>query len=296
MEIGAGGIFNKWTHLFILHKLNTRGKLNLMNILPLYKRYPVIVFIILVFLLPQPMLLLRVMALPFEPLLIYASWTPNIAAFIVIGVILREKGGIRKLLAGWGKWKVGFCWYLAALSPLLVSFLAAGIIMLLGGERIKPAGSIIMPLAISLIISTITGALGEELGWRGFLLPRIQERYNAITSSLIVGVIWALWHLPLWFLPGYGWDALPYWGFALTSIAISVIMTWILNNTDGSLVMASLIHLMINFSLSLVGLLGLIPSPSTFWKITPILYTLYALLVIWIAGPRNLSGRKQTGR
>jgi len=265
-----------------------------MNNLPLHKRIPIVIFIILAFVLPLPILLLRFMILPFEPMLIYASWTPNIAAFIVIGVILREKGGIRKLLAGWGKWKVGFRWYLAALSPFLISFLAAGVYILIGGGKPMPVRLMIMPLVMSLIISIITGAMGEELGWRGFLLPRIQERYNATISSIIVGVIWALWHLPLWFLPGYGWHAIPYWAYALTAISMSVIITWVLNNTDGSLVMASLIHLMMNFSLSVVGMLGLIPSPRTFWTIIPILYTLYALLVIWMAGPKTLTGKSET--
>lgn len=265
-----------------------------MNNISHQKYYPIVVFVVLTFVLPLPMLLLRVMKLPFEPLLIYASWTPNIAAFIVIGVVLREKGGIRKLLAGWRKWKVGFRWYLAALSPFLVSFLAAGILFLLGGERTKPAEPIIMPLVMSLIISIISGALGEELGWRGFLLPRIQERFNATTSSLIVGVIWALWHIPLWMLPGYGWDAIPYWGFALNAITSSVVITWVLNNTDGSLVMASMIHFTINYSINVVGVLGFIPDPYTFWIILPILYTLYAVLVIWVAGPRYLSRREHT--
>jgi membrane protease YdiL (CAAX protease family) len=266
-----------------------------MNDLPRHKCYPIVIFIILTFVLSLPMLLLRFMILPFEPMLIYASWTPNIAAFIVIGLVLREKGGIRKLLSGWGKWKVGFRWYLVALSPFLISFLTAGIYILISGGRPMPVGLMMMPLVMSLFISLITGAMGEELGWRGFLLPRIQERYNATISSIIVGVIWSLWHLPLWSLPGYGWNATPYWGFALTTISISVIMTWVLNNTNGSLVMASLIHLTMNFSLSVVGMLGLIPSPGTFWSIIPILYAFYALLVIWITGPENLTGRSQTG-
>jgi hypothetical protein len=86
----------------------------------------------------------------------------------------------------------------------------------------------------------------------------------------------------------------PYWGFALTTVSISVIFTWVHNNTNGSLVMASLIHFTMNFSLNLVGILGLMPSPHTFWTIIPFIYTLYALLVIWIAGPKHLSVTGQT--
>lgn len=253
------------------------------------RRYPIITFIILVYVLPLPILLLRFIDLPFEPLLIYASWTPNIAAFLVLRFILKEQDGIKKLLSGWTKWRVGFGWYVAAISPLFISFLAAAIFLILGGEMANPEQSVAGPLVISLVLSIITGAMGEELGWRGFLLPRLQQRYDALTSSLIVGVIWALWHLPLWLLPGYGWDAIPYWTFALGAISTSVLMTWVLNNTDGSLVMASIIHLMMNYGLSVVGILGLVPSPQDYWTIASILFAIYAVLVILIAGPKRLT-------
>jgi len=142
---------------------------------------------------------------------------------------------------------------------------------------------------MSLVLSTITGAMGEELGWRGFLLPRLQQRFDALTSSLIVGVVWALWHLPLWLLPGYGWVEFPYLAFALVAISTSVLMTWVLNNTNGSLVMASIIHLMMNYGLCVVGILGLIPSPRDYWMTASVLFVVYAVLVVLIAGPRNLS-------
>lgn len=254
-------------------------------------RNPILPFVILVYVLPLPILLLRFIDVPFEPLIIYASWTPNIAAFIVIRLILREKGGIRQLVGGWSKWRVGFQWYIAAISPLFISFVAVVVFLAFGGKPQKPDQPIIAPLLLSLILSTITGAMGEELGWRGFLLPRIQQRANSLISSLIVGIIWALWHLPLWLLPGYGWDAIPYWSFALGAISTSVIMTWILNNTGGSLLMASIMHLMMNYGFGVVGILGLIPVQRDYWKIASILFVIYAVLVVLISGPRNLSRR-----
>jgi membrane protease YdiL (CAAX protease family) len=254
-------------------------------------RNPILPFVILVYVLPLPILLLRFVDLPFEPLIIYASWTPNIAAFIVIKLILQEKRGISKLVGGWGKWRVGFQWYAAAISPLFISFIAVVVFLAFGGKPLKPDQPIIVPLVLSLILSTITGAMGEELGWRGFLLPRIQQRYNSLLSGLIVGLIWALWHLPLWLLPGYGWDAVPYWSFALGAISCSVLMTWILNNTDGSLLMASIMHLMMNYGFGVVGILGLIPVPRDYWIIASILFVIYAVLVVLINGPKNLSRR-----
>jgi membrane protease YdiL (CAAX protease family) len=253
------------------------------------QRYPVIPYTILAFILPAPIFLLGIIPLPFESVLIYASWTPNLAAFIVIGLILREKGGVRRLISGWKKWRVGFQWYLIALSPLFIAFLAVGIYRLLGGIPGKPLQPLGQTLLISLFLSTVTGAMGEELGWRGFLLPRIQAKYNALASSLIVGVIWALWHLPLWTIEGQIWEATPYWTFALGVISSSVLFTFVLNNTNGSLLLATLIHLAMNFGLNMVLILGWIPTPAETMKMISILLTLLAIVISVIAGPKKLS-------
>ncbi len=255
------------------------------------RRYPIFAYIVLVYILPSPILLLRFFKLPFEPILIYASWTPNIAAFLVLAVILHEGGGIRKLISGWGKWRAGIRWYVIAISPLFIALLAAGVFIVLGGSPIAPEKTIAFPLLMSFFISLITGAMGEELGWRGFLLARLQLRFNALSSSLIVGVIWVLWHLPLWFLPGYGWEMVPYWAFILSAISASILFTWVLKNTGGSLVMASIIHLMMNFGMSLVGITGLLPSPGEGWIIASILFSIYAIIIVLIAGPNKLSRR-----
>ncbi len=246
---------------------------------------PIIPFVILVFLLPTPILLLLFVNLPLEPILIYASWTPNMAAFLVLGLILREKGGIKQLLSGWGKWRVEVKWYLISFSPMFIAFVAAGIYFMLGGKLSSPVQPLGFTLLISFILSIVTGATGEELGWRGFLLPRLQERFNALISTLIVGLIWALWHLPLWTLKGQIWEMVPYWAFALGAISSSVIFTFVLNNTDGSLFMASLIHFAMNYGMNVVGILGLIPSPREAWLIASLLFTFYAIIIIVVSGP-----------
>lgn len=259
----------------------------------IWRRKPILAFVFLTFLLPLPILALRFIELPSEPFLFYASWTPNIAAILVLVFIVREKNGVRNLLSGWRKWRVGAVWYLAAFSPLLVSFLASGILLLLRGTRpTAPVEPLALALFITFMISTFTGALGEELGWRGFLLPNLQHRYSALTASLFVGVIWALWHAPLWLLPGKGWDTIPYGSFAAVTICFSVIMTWIFNNSDGSLVLASIFHFSCNFGLNLLPLLGLLPSPGDYWLIAPVLYALYAIIVTLAAGFPDFAKRR----
>jgi len=256
------------------------------------RRYPEVPFVILAYVLAFLVMLLVFVDAPFEPLLILGSWTPNIAAFLVLRFVLREEGEVRQLVAGWGKWRVGVRWYLMALSPLFIALLAAAVFVALGGTPTEPEQPIGLPLLMSFLLSAVTGATGEELGWRGFLLPRLQRRVNALTSSLIVGVVWALWHLPLWFLPGYGWETIPYWAFALGAISSSILFTFVLNNTGGSLLMASIIHLALNFGMGAVGLLGLLPSPREGWMIASVLYALYAVAITAISGPAKLSMAK----
>jgi len=108
----------------------------------------------------------------------------------------------------------------------------------------------LIPLAIFLFLF---GPLPEELGWRGFALDAMQTRWNALVSSLILGSAWVVWHLPLFFMqgtfqhelgfgtPGFGW-------FCLSTLASSVLLTWIYNNTHRSTLAAILFHFMTNFS------------------------------------------------
>jgi hypothetical protein len=107
-------------------------------------------------------------SIPLEPFLILGSWTPNLAAFLVLAFVLHRRGGIRELLLGWTRWRTAPAWYLVAASPLLIGLLTtAGLRGLLGqpaGEG-DPAGAGM--LAMVLLLALARGATGEELGWRG---------------------------------------------------------------------------------------------------------------------------------
>ncbi len=97
--------------------------------------------------------------------------------------------------------------------------------------------------------------VGEEVGWRGFFLPYLLQRYSPLTSSLIVGVVWALWHLINFLLPSYPHYELPFSAFFVTTLAFSILFTWLYLNTAGSLLIATIFHAALNlFSLSGVAL------------------------------------------
>jgi len=162
-------------------------------------------------------------------------------------------------------------------------FLAAMLHGIADGEYVQnnePASFAL--LAVMLVMSLITGAMGEELGWRGFALPLLQQRFNPLVSSLIIGSVWAVWHLPLWFT-GMGWEQMSFSLFAVSCIMMSIVLTWICNNTNGNMVLVTLFHMCFNFGLNVLGFVLNIPADKAIFWMT-ILMVLYALVLLLVYG------------
>ena len=149
-----------------------------------------------------------------------------------------------------------------------------------------------MPLlgaAIFLGFSIFPGsALGEEIGWRGYALPRLQARRSALSASLIIGPIWALWHLPLWLTGAPGRTPILYAAFVVSAFALSVLLTWVYNSTGGSLLLVVLLHATINLPIRL-----LYDSLGSRVTVPVLLYfgltVVAAIVVVIVAGPKHLS-------
>jgi membrane protease YdiL (CAAX protease family) len=99
----------------------------------------------------------------------------------------------------------------------------------------------------------------EEFGWRGYVLDRLQERWSTLASSPMLGVIWSLWHLPLFFIKdsyqyNLGAGSRSFWRFMIGIIPLTVVFSWIFNNTGRSTLAAMLFHFMVNFTSELVAL------------------------------------------
>lgn len=228
---------------------------------------------------------------PVLPLMVIGSWTPNIAAFVVIAFILKRKGGIRALFRRWTMWKISPWWYLVAFSPILAGILGAFLFHLFDPRATLPSETPNLGFLLAfLIISLITGAMGEELGWRGFALPWLQTRFNAFWASIILGIAWGFWHLPLWFT-GMGWEETSFWLFAWVGIVVTIIITWICNSTKGNMVLVTLFHMSFNYGMGLMGeLWGMSLPQITLWM--AIILTVYMLVILWMKGPSTLSGTK----
>jgi len=175
------------------------------------------------------------------------TWAPAIAALLAAALT-----GGREALGDLGsrlvRWRVGWQWYVVViLGPAAFSLVVAAIYMTLGGSWAQAAPSTfrqipLLLLPIFLVILTLTDGLGEELAWRGFALPQLLSRYNALAASLILGVIWSLWHLPLLWTEGNAMFHQPVWLLLLDVTAKSVLFTWVFLHTRGSVLIAMLFH------------------------------------------------------
>ena len=219
--------------------------------------------------------------IPLEPFIILGSWTPNIAAFLVLALIIKRKDGIKHLILGWTKWKVSPLWYLVTFSPVLLSFITLGIYRALYDYLptselfINP--TLLLPLLLMLIL---TGATGEQLGWRGFALPWLQTKMSALLSSVVLGLIWSFWHIPLWFA-GIGHESLPFWAYTIIGVSFSILVTWACNNTRGSMLIASLFHLFLNLGVSMIDPIAI--------PLLSVIFALYATIIVLIYGPQKLT-------
>jgi membrane protease YdiL (CAAX protease family) len=134
----------------------------------------------------------------------------------------------------------------------------------------------------------ILGPLSEEIGWRGYALGRLQTRWNALTSSLIVGLVWALWHLPLFMMVGTSQHEFggSFVGFLVGFMANSVFYTWLYNNTEQSLWSAILFHWLFTYATQVVSS-GVIRTPLYNW-LEYLPYVIMAGIVVLIWKPQKL--------
>lgn len=183
------------------------------------------------------------------------AYGPSIAALILTR---KEKGasGMRQLLSGLTIWRVAPGWWGVALFgfPAMLAF-AIVVYHFTGGVlgRFEP-GAWCFLIPIVLVTALPFGPLGEELGWRGYALPRLQARHSALTSSLIIGVVWTFWHIPLFWIPGAAlgpWESVSIASvstYLVSTVGTAILFTWLFNNTRGSILIAIVLHMATNAS------------------------------------------------
>jgi membrane protease YdiL (CAAX protease family) len=147
----------------------------------------------------------------------------------------------------------------------------------------------IIPFALA---TMLYGPLPEEPGWRGYALDFLQRKWSALASSLVLGIIWAVWHLPLFFMRNSLLsEVVPLWSpqFWVSMgpgiLALAVVMTWIHNHTQRSILAAILFHFMMNFTLEFLRLPGDLKIYLFVWL------TIIAIVVTVVYGPATLTGK-----
>jgi membrane protease YdiL (CAAX protease family) len=166
-------------------------------------------------------------------------------------------------LTGWetGKEGIGSLWrrgwqmrfYKNWLLPAIVimpccGLLTLGMVTAMGGRipwELASPPSMLVPVGL---LIWLFGALPEEYGWRGYALDRLQKQMTPLTASLVLGLVWSMWHLPLHFIPGTTQAAIPVWEFSAQMVILSILYTWLHNHSGGSILVAGIFHAMGNIT------------------------------------------------
>jgi membrane protease YdiL (CAAX protease family) len=234
-------------------------------------------------------------------LFLASSFSGPTGAALVVTSAMEGKDGIRRFFRRYGQWRVGLRWYLFVLIVFPLIYLVAASVILGTASLtglVRHWSIFFTTYLPALLIFPAFITWGEEPGWRGFALTRIQEKYNPLLASLAVGLLHSLWHLPVYIMvsgpPAMGPFNL---GHVLINtigiMMLTIIWTWVFNNARGSILIAVLLHASSNASSIFIN--SLIPSfPKQAGDVTLVIYFLLALLLVVLTRGR-LSYRSDHG-
>jgi membrane protease YdiL (CAAX protease family) len=213
-----------------------------------------------------------------NPLFFLAVFSPSLSSLFLTWLI-EGRDGLWELVHRLGRWRFNAFFYFFVLIVVPTLGYLAAVLGGRGSELKLHYWYMYLPLLFSRVFID-PGPLGEELGWRGYALPRLLQRYDALKSSFILGILWGLWHLPAVFCSGLPQQGVYIMAFILGGIALSVLSTWLYNSTGGSILITAILHLTTNFSLVIIG--------APIWIFMGLLAGV-AFLVIVVTGPAKLS-------
>lgn len=216
-------------------------------------------------------------------------WMPGVAALLLVG-LSDGRSAAGQLFHSLRTWRLGYFWYaFALLLPAGLFYLGRGIDALLGNSYQVTAPVTELPAAMIpfVIIFALPGVLAEELGWRGFAQPRLQQKQSALLASLLIGFFWGIWHLPslIYFDVLRDSPALSGAIAVLDTMMTAVLYGWLYNNTRGSLLLVCLFHLSQQMTNNFLGVLP--THTDTFLTLAA------ALLIITFTGGADFSRRRR---
>lgn len=207
-----------------------------------------------------------------------------IGAALLVTWAVEGRRGLRLWCGRMTKKRVGWRWFLVVLVavPAVLTLASA----VLGGQApVLPSLAVLVAYLPGLVLQMITTGLAEEPGWREFAMPRMQRRYGPVSSTLVVGLLWGAWHLPL-FLTEWGGSqvgAIRLLEFMGTTVAFSFVMTWLFNRSGESMPLVMLLHTSVNNFIS-VAWSSMFPSLSSDYAMHAFLAgSVVAALVVLVA-------------
>jgi membrane protease YdiL (CAAX protease family) len=175
----------------------------------------------------------------------FSGWGPTISA-IVLTALVAGKGGLREYFRSLARWRVGLRWYAVVLFTMTAIILAVMAVARLLGWPLPVSPyltawySPFLLIIPAVFVGSVEAGIAEEPGWRGYALPHLLSRFNPLTAALILGVIWGLWHLPIYILDAD--TPLNFLVLMLQTPALSILIAWAYINTKRSTLMAILFH------------------------------------------------------
>jgi len=229
------------------------------------RRHPLVAFfalaILISWLLALPSLLFT---LPFGPFQTAGAYGPFLAAVIVSAAMGRDE--MNSLFRRMTNFRFGLGWYLLALfGYVLLYVLVAGLAGAPLIQSLAEKWTLIFSLYLPALFTTfLINPIGEETGWTGFALPHLQMRFNPWLSAMILGFVWAAWHLPGFFVPSEmgAFNPVNFIFFVLVSIFTRIIWTWITNHAKSSGIVGIFLHASSN-AVSLALIPNLLPAPTS---------------------------------
>jgi uncharacterized protein len=185
------------------------------------------------------------------PVFLLGVFAPGLVA-LAFTAQAEGRAGVTRLLGRIGRWQVRAHWYAFAVGYFAVIKLAAALVHRLVVGAWPPFGDTPVALMFLGIAVSMWAQAGEEVGWRGYALPRLAEYIGLGGASLVIGIVWAVWHLPLFILPDSGSTGQSFVAYLLQVIAMSVAFAFVFWKTDESLLLVMLMHAAVNNTTGIV--------------------------------------------
>jgi membrane protease YdiL (CAAX protease family) len=212
-------------------------------------------------------------------LVLVGAFAPGLVA---LWLTARAEGGpgVRALLGHVLRWRVAALWYLFAAGYIAAIKLAVALVHRVATGAWPRFGTESWYVILAAIVVSTPFQAGEEIGWRGYALPRLAVRFGLARASILLGLTWACWHLPQFFIPASDTYGQSFLVFVLQVTALSVAMAWLYAHTNGSLLLVMLMHAAVNNSKDVVP--SAVPGATNPFGLSASLVAWLTVTVLWI--------------